>query len=316
MSDAAVEYQGEGAAARLGPAVSIATAGDYFQLLKPRVMSLVVFTGLAGLVAAPDVMNPVAAFAALLCIAVGAGASGALNMWYDADIDAVMARTATRPIPAGKVSPQEALTFGLVLSLFSVASLGVLVNWVAAGLLAFTILFYVVVYTMWLKRSTPQNIVIGGLAGAMPPAVGWAAATGSLDVAPLVMVALIFLWTPAHFWALALYRCADYARANVPMLPVTAGEGETRRQIVIYTVLTVIASLAPLPLGFAGIPYALVALLSGAAFLYYAVAVLRAPGDHKVAMKLFGFSILYLFLIFAAFIAETAFGVAPLMAAP
>ncbi len=316
MSDATVNMEGEGAVTRLGPAVSVATAGDFFSLLKPRVMSLVVFTSLAGLVAAPGVMNPIAAFVALLCVAVGAGASGALNMWFDADIDAVMARTATRPIPAGKVSPQEALTFGLVLSAFSVGTLGVLVNWVAAGLLAFTILFYVVVYTMWLKRSTPQNIVIGGLAGAMPPAVGWAAATGSLDVAPLVMVALIFLWTPAHFWALALYRSNDYARAGVPMMPVVAGEKETRRQIFIYAVLTVIASLAPVPLGFAGWLYAASAVAMGVGFLRFAWVVLVSPGDHKAAMKLFGFSILYLFVLFAAFIAETALGIAPLMAAP
>ncbi|MFT3809427.1 MAG: heme o synthase [Micropepsaceae bacterium] len=315
MSDAAIDMEGQGASVRLGPAVSVATAGDFFELLKPRVMSLVVFTGLAGLVAAPGVMNPIAAFVALLCIAVGAGASGALNMWYDADIDAVMARTARRPIPSGRVTPQEALTFGLVLSGFSVFSLGILVNWLSAGLLAFTIVFYVAIYTMWLKRSTPQNIVIGGLAGAMPPAVGWAAATGSLDIAPLVMVALIFLWTPAHFWALALYRNADYARAGVPMMPVVAGEAETRRQIVIYTLLTVACSFAPVALGFAGIPYLAVAALTGAGFIHYAFAVYRAPGDHKVAMKLFAFSILYLFLVFAAFIAETAFGVAPLVAA-
>lgn len=315
MTDVAIDIDGEGAVTRLGPAVSVATAGDFFSLLKPRVMSLVLFTGLAGLVAAPGVMNPIAAFVALLCIGVGAGASGALNMWYDADIDAVMARTAKRPIPAGKVSPQEALTFGLVLSGFSVFSLGILVNWLSAGLLAFTIVFYVAVYTMWLKRSTPQNIVIGGLAGAMPPAVGWAAATGSLDIAPLVMVAIIFLWTPPHFWALALYRSADYARAGVPMMPVVAGEAGTRRQILIYTLVTVLASLAPVALGFAGIPYLAVAVLAGAGFIHYAVAVYRAPGDHKIAMKLFGFSILYLFLVFAAFIAETAFGVAPLVAA-
>ncbi len=310
MTDATIDMEGQSAAARLGPAVSVATAGDFFELLKPRVMSLVVFTGLAGLVAAPGVMNPIAAFVALLCIAVGAGASGALNMWYDADIDAVMARTAKRPIPSGRVTPQEALTFGLVLSGFSVFSLGILVNWLSAGLLAFTIVFYVAIYTMWLKRSTPQNIVIGGLAGAMPPAVGWAAATGSLDIAPLVMVAIIFLWTPAHFWALALYRSGDYQRAGVPMMPVVAGEAETRKQILIYTVVTVAASFAPVALGFAGIPYLAVAALTGAGFLYYAFVVFRSPGDHKAAMKLFAFSILYLFLVFAAFIAEAAFGIA------
>ena len=314
MSDATIDMEGQSAVTRLGPPVSVATAGDFFQLLKPRVMSLVVFTGLAGLVAAPGAMNPIAAFAALLCIAVGAGASGALNMWYDADIDAVMARTAKRPIPAGKVTRSEALVFGLVLSAFSVFSLGILVNWLSAGLLAFTIVFYVAIYTMWLKRSTPQNIVIGGLAGAMPPAVGWAAATGSLDIAPIVMVGIIFLWTPAHFWALALYRSGDYQRAGVPMMPVVAGEAETRRQILTYTVLTVLFSLAPVALGFAGWLYAAVALAAGAWFLAAAIQVARRAGDHKAAMKLFGVSIFYLFVVFAAFIAETAFGIAPLVA--
>lgn len=316
MTDTAIDVEGEGAITRLGPAVSVATAGDFFALLKPRVMSLVLFTGLAGLVAAPGLMNPIAAFAALLCIGVGAGASGALNMWFDADIDAVMARTATRPVPSGRVTPQEALTFGLVLSAFSVGSLGILVNWLSAGLLAFTILFYVVIYTMWLKRSTPQNIVIGGLAGAMPPAVGWAAATGSLDIAPLVMVGIIFLWTPPHFWALALYRSADYARAGVPMLPVVAGEAETRRQILIYTIVTVLFSMAPVALGFSGWLYLAVALAAGGWFLGAAIAVFRRPGDHKVAMKLFGVSILYLFAVFAAFIVESGVGIAPLVANP
>ncbi len=316
MSEAAIRLEGGGGAAASSQAfVSSATAGDFFALLKPRVMTLVVFTGLAGLIAAPGVMNPIAAFTAVLCIAVGAGASGALNMWYDADIDAIMARTAKRPIPAGKVAPHEALTFGLVLSAFSVGTMGVLVNWLAAGLLAFTIAFYVCVYTMWLKRWTPQNIVIGGLAGAMPPAIGWAAATGSLAVAPLVMVALIFLWTPPHFWALALYRSEDYRRAGVPMLPVTAGEGETRRQIVLYTILTVACSALPVVLGFAGPVYAGIAALGGAAFLAGAIAVFRRPGDHRTAMQLFGISILYLFALFAAFIVETALGLAPLVAA-
>jgi protoheme IX farnesyltransferase len=317
VSDVTIEYGQEGGAPAASlPAVSVATAGDFFALLKPRVMSLVVLTGLAGLVAAPGAMHPLAALTAVLCIAVGAGASGALNMWFDADIDAIMARTAKRPIPSGRVSPQEALTFGLTLSVFSVGVMGVLVNWLSAGLLAFTIVFYAVVYTMWLKRSTPHNIVIGGLAGAMPPAIGWAAATGSLALPPLVLVALIFLWTPPHFWALALYRSADYAAAGVPMLPVTAGEAETRRQILLYTIATIVCSALPVALGFAGVIYAAAALLGGAAFLWGAVTVVRTPGNHRNAMKLFGFSILYLFALFTALIVEAAIGLGPLLVAP
>ena len=293
--------------------VSSATAGDYFSLLKPRVMSLVIFTGLAGLVAAPVAMNPFAAFTALLCIGVGAGASGALNMWYDADIDSVMARTAKRPIPSGRVTPQEALTFGLTLSVFSVGVMGILVNWLSAALLAFTIVFYVVVYTMWLKRWTPQNIVIGGLAGALPPAIGWATATGGMDVAPLVMVAIIFLWTPPHFWALALYRSEDYARAGVPMMPVTAGEAETRRQILIYSIALFACSLLPTILGHSGALYTVAAVLGGAAFVWLAYRVLRSPGDTKIAMKLFAYSIFYLFGLFATIIIEAAAGIPPLV---
>lgn len=308
MSEATITIDDRSGAEASAPFVSSATAGDFFALLKPRVMSLVVFTGLAGLVAAPVAMNPIAAFAALLCIAVGAGASGALNMWYDADIDAVMARTANRPIPSGRVAPHEALAFGLVLSAFSVGTMGVLINWLSAGLLAFTIVFYAVIYTMWLKRWTPQNIVIGGLAGAMPPAIGWAAATNSLSVEPLVLVALIFLWTPPHFWALALYRSGDYEKAGVPMLPVTAGEAVTRRQIVAYTFPMIACSLAPVALGFAGLVYATLAVVGGAFFLWLAIVVLRSPGDTKVAMRLFGFSILYLFALFAALIIEAAIG--------
>src|SRR6476646_7396082 len=217
----------------------VTTVGDFFALLKPRVMSLVVFTGLAGIVAAPGGIHPLRAFTALLCIAVAAGAAGCLNMAYDSDIDRLMTRTATRPIPMGYVAREDALAFGWTLSVASVAIMGLFVNFLAAGLLAFTIFFYVVVYTLWLKRRTPQNIVIGGLAGALPPAIGWAAVTGSLGLPPLVLVAIIFLWTPPHFWALSLYRVDDYARARIPMLPVVSGKPETRRQIVIYTVLVV-----------------------------------------------------------------------------
>src|SRR6476619_2274001 len=220
---------------------SLATVGDYIALMKPRVMSLVVFTALVGLAVAPGSLHPVTAFTALLCIAVGAGAAGALNMWYDADVDALMTRTSRRPVPMGRVQPGEALAFGLTLAGFSVVTLGLLVNWLAAGLLAFTIFFYVAVYTAWLKRSTPQNIVIGGAAGAFPPMIGWAATMGSLSLEPLLLFLIIFFWTPPHFWALALLRADEYARAGIPMLPVVAGRPETRRQIMIYSLL-----LAPL----------------------------------------------------------------------
>lgn len=226
--------------------------GDYLVLLKPRVMSLVVFTALVGMALAPVQPHPALAVIALICIAVGAGAAGALNMWYDADIDACMQRTASRPIPRGYVTPGEALTFGTVLAIGSVATLGLLINWVAAALLAFTIAFYVVVYTMWLKRRTPHNIVIGGAAGAFPPMIGWAAATGSVSRDSILLFLIIFMWTPPHFWALALYRARDYARAGVPMLPVVAGGEETRKQIVIYSALLVPVGLAPAIMGLAG----------------------------------------------------------------
>src|SRR5476651_2171421 len=247
----------EGAELR-GPVLaqpSLATVGDYFALMKPRVMSLVVFTALVGLAVAPGSLHPVAAFTALLCIAVGAGAAGSLNMWYDADIDAVMTRTARRPVPMGRVKPGEALAFGLTLASFAVVVLGLLVNVLAAGLLAFTIFFYVAVYTMWLKRSTPQNIVIGGAAGAFPPMIGWAAVTGSLSLEPVLLFMIILFWTPPHFWALALYRPEDYARAGIPMLPVVAGDTSTRRHILFYTLILVPLGISPWPLGFAGALY-------------------------------------------------------------
>src|SRR5215467_617855 len=224
---------------------SVAGVEDYLALLKPRVMSLVVFTALVGLLVAPGHIHPFIGFVALLCIAIGAGASGALNMWYDADIDAVMTRTKKRPIPAGRVEPGEALAFGTTLSVFSVAVLGVLVNWFAAALLAFTIFFYVFIYTMWLKRSTPQNIVIGGAAGAFPPVVGWAAVTGDVTLAPVLMFLIIFFWTPPHFWALSLLKSDDYRRAGVPMLPVVSGFDETRRQILLYTIVLAPVGLTP-----------------------------------------------------------------------
>ena len=285
------------------------SVGDFVALMKPRVMSLVVFTALAGMVAAPGSLHPVLAVTALLCITVGAGASGALNMWYDADIDARMARTAGRPIPQGRISRDEALTFGTVMACGSVLVLGLLVNWVAGALLALTIAFYLFVYTMWLKRRTAQNIVIGGAAGAFPPMIGWAAVTGSVSLESVVLFLIIFMWTPPHFWALALYRCEDYARVGVPMLPVVAGPEETRRQIWIYSLILVPLALAPALMGFAGRGYLATAVVAGAWFLRLAWAVRQTPAgeataDNAAARRLFGFSILYLFALFAVLLAE------------
>jgi protoheme IX farnesyltransferase len=293
----------------------VATVGDYLALLKPRVMSLVVFTAVAGMMLAPGLIHPLTAVTAVLCIAIGAGASGALNMAYDADIDARMARTAQRPIPRGAIDAGEAYAFGWTLAAGSVTVMGLFVNYVAAALLGFTILFYVVAYTLWLKRATPQNIVIGGLAGALPPAIGWAAVTGSVALAPFVLVLIVFLWTPPHFWALALYRREDYARAGVPMLPVVAGKAATRRQILLYAIATVIAGFLPPALGFAGALYLGVSAICGAWFLNAAIAVLRDRDEkhEPAARKLFGVSILYLFSIFAALIAEQLAHVPPLV---
>ncbi|MGE0847620.1 MAG: heme o synthase [Flavobacteriaceae bacterium] len=294
-----------------------ADVGDFIALLKPRVMSLVVFTALVGIVVAPVHAHPVLGFSWLLAIALGAGASGALNMWYDADIDAVMTRTRGRPIPRGRVAPGEALGFGAAMSVGSVVLLGLSANWVAAGLLAFTIFFYAVVYTMWLKRSTPQNIVIGGAAGAFPPMIGWAAATGSVSLESVILFAIIFLWTPPHFWALSLYKTGDYARAGVPMLPVVAGERETRRQIVLYSLLFVPVAVAPALIGLGGVVYAAVSAGLGAAFLYAAVSLARAADPatmEKRARNLFAFSILYLFLLFAVLLAERLLGIPALPA--
>ncbi len=290
-----------------GVRISEAVAADYFALLKPRVMSLVVFTGFAGLVLAPGHIHPVVGLIAILCIAVGAGASGALNMWYDADIDKIMTRTASRPIPSGRIAPGEALGFGIALSGFSVAILALAVNVLAAGLLAFTIFFYAVVYTMWLKRSTPQNIVIGGAAGAFPPMIGWAAVTGAVSIESIVLFLIIFLWTPAHFWALALFKMGDYEAVGVPMLPNVAGEKTTKNQIVIYAVLTALIGVAPAVLGFASIAYGVVAAGLGLGFIYFSLACRAMPeGDARMmpAKKLFAFSILYLFAIFSALIID------------
>jgi protoheme IX farnesyltransferase len=289
--------------AKLQPEANEATAGDFFALLKPRVMSLVVFTGLVGLMLAPTHLHPVIGFAALLCIAVGAGAAGALNMWFDADIDARMERTQGRPIPQGRIEPGEALGFGATLAVGSVAAMGILVNWPAAIWLAATIGFYIFIYTMWLKRRTPQNIVIGGAAGAFPPIVGWVAATGGVDLLPLLLFAIIFLWTPPHFWALALARQGEYAKAQVPMLPVVAGEPATRRQIVLYSFILIPVTLAPYVLGYTGVLYGGAAAVLGVAFLAFALRLYFRPGE-RAAMQLFAFSILYLFLLFALLLAE------------
>jgi protoheme IX farnesyltransferase len=291
-----------------GIVMSEATAGDFFALLKPRVMSLVVFTAFVGLAATPVAVNPLIAIIAILCIAVGAGASGALNMWYDADIDAVMSRTASRPIPAGRVQPGEALTFGLVLSALSVLTLGVLVNWLAAAMLAFTIFFYVVVYTMWLKRATPQNIVIGGAAGAFPPMIGWAAATGTISLESVILFLIIFLWTPPHFWALALFKSDDYGRAGIPMMPNVAGHASTKRQIFAYALLVAPIGVLPWVLGYTSAAYGIVALALGVGFVWYALKVLAMPADDtrmRPAKALFAYSLLYLFGIFAAYLADS-----------
>ena len=284
-----------------------ARPSDYLALLKPRVMSLVVFTGLVGMVLAPGSLHPTLAITALLCIAIGAGASGAINMWYDADIDAVMSRTQGRPIPQGRITRDEALGFGSVLAVGSVLVMGLAVNWVAAAILALTIGFYIFIYTMWLKRRTPQNIVIGGAAGAFPPMIGWAAVSGDLSLLPILLFAIIFMWTPPHFWALALYRSDDYARAGVPMLPVVAGERETRRQILIYSLLLVPLTLSPWALGLAGALYGAVAALLGGFFLALAWRIWRGS-DHRAPKHMFAYSILYLFLLFALLLAERGLG--------
>ncbi|WP_409418291.1 heme o synthase [Phenylobacterium sp.] len=309
----------------MSPALSRSSAPprwqDYVQLLKPRVMSLVIFTAITGLVCANAPVNPVLGAVAIFCIAVGAGASAAFNMWYDADIDAKMRRTRGRPVPAGKVQGADALAMGVVLSLFSVMLLGMTTNWLAAGLLTFTIFFYAVVYTMWLKRSTPQNIVIGGLAGALPPVIGWAAATGTAPLNAWLLCAIIFMWTPPHFWALSLYTSEDYQKAGVPMMPVTAGAASTRKQILIYSLLFVPLCIVPAFTGLGGITYLAVAALGGLMFLILAWRVFRSQAGEtggqrnddglydvkassKDARNLFAFSILYLTLLFATLLAE------------
>jgi len=279
------------------------SVGHFWSLLKPRVMSLVIFTGFAGMYIAPASLHTLVFAIALFAIAAGAGASGAINQWYDRDIDAVMSRTKTRPIPAGFMAPAEALTLGLVVSAISVLLLGLATNWLAAGLLAFTIFFYAVVYTVWLKRRTPQNIVIGGAAGAFPPMIGWTAVTGSLSIEPLLLFAIIFMWTPPHFWALALVKNEDYSRANIPMLPVVAGARETRRQIVIYAVLMAPLAVIPALIGMASLAYGIMAAVAGAVFIGLSLHLWWRPSD-KSAMQLFGYSILYLFLVFLGLVID------------
>ncbi len=324
MSDATLD--------RASGAAPPAVWTDYVQLLKPRVMSLVVFTAFTGLIAARTPLHPVLAAVAVLCIAVGAGASGSLNMWFDGDIDGLMRRTRGRPVPMGRVQAADALGLGIVLSLFSVMLMGMAVGWLPAGLLAFTILFYAVVYTMWLKRWTPQNIVIGGAAGALPPVIGWAAATGSVSLNAWLMFLIIFLWTPPHSWALALYTRGDYEKAGVPMMPVARGPASTRRQILIYSLLFVPAAIAPAFSGLGGGLYLAVASLGGAVFLLLAWRLFRSrAGDEadgvdkdlydvkagsKAARNLFAFSILYLTLLFAALLAEGLLGAPPLRLLP
>jgi len=305
-------------AIELSPRISEAEVSDYLALLKPRVMSLVIFTALVGLAIAPGHFHPVLAFTSLLCIAVGAGASGALNMALESDIDALMSRTANRPIPRGRVTRQEALAFGLILSFFSVLTLGILVNWFAGALLAFTIFFYVVIYTMMLKRWTAQNIVIGGAAGALPPVVAWVAATGSIAVEPVLLFLVIFFWTPPHFWALALFRSDDYARAGVPMLPVVAGPDATRLQILLYTIVLVGVAVAPWwPLGYFDAVYGIASLVLGAGMMVCAVDVYRRrerAESLRATRKMFGFSILYLFALFSTLLLEVVVrAVAPLV---
>jgi protoheme IX farnesyltransferase len=305
MADGALPVASEAFQADAGGDVA-----DYVALLKPRVMSLVVFTALVGLVSAPGSMHPVLAIAALICIAVGAGAAGALNMWYDADIDSRMARTAARPVPRGKVSRLEARDFGVVLGAGAVICLGLMVNLLSAALLALTIAFYVFVYTMWLKRATPQNIVIGGAAGAVPPMIGWAAATDSVSLQSFVMFLIIFVWTPPHFWALALLRTKDYARAGVPMLPVVSGPDVTRRQILIYSLILAPLGMVPAIIGPGGTFYAAIASVLGALFVVFAFdCYWEREGEKadRAAKNLFAYSVLYLFLLFAALLVEQAF---------
>lgn len=281
---------------------------DFYALTKPRVMSLVVFTGLAGLLAAPGFIHPVLGFTAILCIALGAGGAGALNQWWEADIDAGMARTKKRPLPLGRMRPQDARDFGIALTGASVGIMGLAVHWLAAAILAASIVYYAVIYTIWLKPRTPQNIVIGGGAGAFPPLIGWVAVTGEITLMPLLLFAIIFVWTPPHFWALALFVKSDYAKVGIPMLPVTAGETATRRQILAYSVILLVTSLAPWWFGGTGAIYGVSALILSSVFLVLAIRVALRRGisgdQMKPEKRLFAFSVLYLFALFTALVAD------------
>lgn len=286
----------------------LASARDLFALTKPRVMSLVIFTAICGLLAAPGTIHPVLGFTAILAISLGAGASAALNQWYEQDIDAVMKRTANRPLPAGRMDSETALHFGIGLAVFSVVLMGLAVNWLSAAILAFSIFFYAVVYTIWLKRSTPQNIVIGGAAGAFPPVIGWAAVTGDITLMPVLLFSVIFFWTPPHFWALALFVNSDYSKAGVPMMPVVAGRQSTRRQIAAYSVILAICAIAPFALNMTGAIYGTVAIVLSAIFaiLSFRVGLSKTeePSEMKAEKHLFSFSIFYLFALFAAVVAD------------
>lgn len=289
------------ASTSLAPDTTLAETrvSDFFALLKPRVMSLVVFSGFAGMWVAPGFaqLHPFLAFVAMLSLAIGAGAAGAVNMWYDRDIDAIMLRTRNRPIAAGRIAPDEALAFACILTLFAVMTMGLALNWLAAGLLAFASFFYIAIYTMWLKRSTPQNIVIGGAAGAFPPMIGWAAVTGDVTLYPLILFLIIFCWTPPHFWALSLFASEDYRRANIPMLNVVAGPRATKIQMLIYTIILLPLSLSPFFLGFAGLRYAVIAAALSGFFIFTAARVLMNE-DLKHARLMFGYSVFYLFALF------------------
>lgn len=280
---------------------------DFWALLKPRVMSLVVFSGFAGMWVAPgfEDTHPFLIFISIITLALGAGAAGAINMWYDRDIDQVMKRTKNRPVPAGRVEPSEALTFALFMTVAAVLTMGVALNWVAAGILAFATFFYAVIYTMWLKRSTPQNIVIGGAAGAFPPMIGWACITGDITLMPLLLFAIIFLWTPPHFWALSLFACEDYRKAGVPMLPVVAGEAATKKQMLLYTLLLLPVTMAPFMLGMTGWMYGISALALSGFFVFTAMRVLQDQ-TYKSARLMFGYSVFYLFALFLALMIDAA----------
>ncbi len=314
MSDMNVEIDTKQTSHGLNAMVGedMADIRDYFELLKPSVMRLVVFTALVGLVVAPGYIHPFNGFISILCIAIGAGASGCLNMWYEHKLDALMSRTKNRPIPSGRITPDQALTFGLILSVGSVAMLGTLVNWFAAGFLAFTIFYYVVVYTMWLKPRTPLNIVIGGASGAFPPMIGYASVTGDVSIESLLLFLIIFMWTPAHFWALNLYIKRDYENANIPMMPSVRGEAHTRKQILAYAYITAICGIMPSVLGFAGVIYGVSALVLGVGFIYFSHLVYKHDKGAiaiKSAKNLFAFSLLYLMLLFTLLLVEHSFNI-------